>query len=187
MQYIKLTFIDAVTGIPVTQEPAANGPVLPAVQGLVIEWERESAYPTAEPELFGTCPDESDATLAGVLAVMTQAEWDAEHQAELAALERKTRAAWQITRLAFRNRFAMPEKAMLELASVDDPGAAMPQRQQSALLRAYLADVAAATFIDLTRPDTRAGVEQLEALGLLAAGRAAEILDTPVAPAERPV
>ncbi|GAD20968.1 hypothetical protein [Acidovorax sp. MR-S7] len=186
MQYIKLTFIDAVTGIPVTQEPAANGPVLPPVQGLVVEWERESAYPTDQPELFGTCPDESDTDLAGVLAVMTQAEWDAEHQAELAAREAKDRHLWQITRLAFRNRFTLPEKAGLELASVDDASAPMVQRQQAALLRAYLADVAAATFIDLKRPDTRAGVEQLEALGLLAAGRAAEILDAPIRPEEAP-
>lgn len=61
----------------------------------------------------------------------------------------------------------------------------MPTRQQSAMLRAYLADVAAASFIDLARPDTRAGVQVLETAGLLAAGRAAEILDAPIADTER--
>lgn len=101
-------------------------------------------------------------------------------QQELAQL------AARITRLAFRNRFAQPEKVALELAALDDPMAPMPQRQQAAALRAYLADVAAASFIDLSRPDTRAGVQFLEAAGLLGEGRALEILDAPVQPEERP-
>lgn len=88
---------------------------------------------------------------------------------------------WRITRLAFRNRFTMTEKAAMELAKLDSPAAPMAQRQQAAVLRAYMDDVAASTFVDLQRPDTRAGVQQLEAMGLLAAGRAAVILDTPPA------
>ncbi|MGE8321278.1 MAG: hypothetical protein ACN6O3_21210, partial [Comamonas sp.] len=82
------------------------------------------------------------------------------------------------SKLAFRNRFTQTEKVAIEIAAIDDASAAMAQRQAAAALRAYLADVAAATFIDLQRPDTRAGVQQLETLGLLAAGRAAVILDT---------
>lgn len=92
-----------------------------------------------------------------------------------------------ITKLAFRNRFTMAEKVTMELASLDNPGAPMAQRQQSAALRANLSDTAAAVFIDLSRADTRAGVQMLEAAGLLAAGRALEILDTPVQPSERPL
>lgn len=91
----------------------------------------------------------------------------------------------RITRLAFRSRFTQPEKIALEMAALDDPTAAMSARQQAAALRAYLADVGAATFIDLQRPDTRAGVQMLEAAELLAAGRAAEILDAPVQAHER--
>lgn len=92
-----------------------------------------------------------------------------------------------ITRLAFRNRFTLAEKAAIELAALDNPTAPMPQRQQAAALRAYLADVAAATYIDLQRPDTRAGVQMLETAGLLANGRALEILDAPIQPEERPL
>ena len=92
-----------------------------------------------------------------------------------------------VTRLAFRNRFSQPEKVALEMASLDNPGASMSQRQQAAGLRAYLADVAAASFIDLSRPETRAGVQFLEAAGMLADGRALEILDAPVQPEERPL
>lgn len=53
-------------------------------------------------------------------------------------------------------------------------------RQQAAALRVYLADVNAAAFIDMDRDDTRAGVQALEAAGLLAAGRALQILDDPL-------
>jgi hypothetical protein len=91
-----------------------------------------------------------------------------------------------ITRLAFRARFTAPEKVALEIASLDNAAAAMPARQQAAALRVYLADVANAAYVDLDRADTRAGVQSLEALGLLAAGRALQILDSEITNAERP-
>ncbi|MFV0680313.1 hypothetical protein [Ottowia sp.] len=90
-----------------------------------------------------------------------------------------------ITRLAFRNRFSVVEKTALEIASLDKATAALATRQQAAALRVYLKDVDSSTFIDLDRAETRAGVQQLEALGLLAVGRAAEILDAPIQDAER--
>ena len=93
----------------------------------------------------------------------------------------------RITRLAFRNRFTLAEKTALELAALDNPSAPMPERVQAATLRAYLADVVAATFIDLARPDTRAGVQMLEAAGLLAEGRALVILDAEITPEEHPL
>lgn len=92
----------------------------------------------------------------------------------------------RITKLAFRNRFTSNEKVAIEFACLDDTTAPMPQRLQSAALRANQADLAAATFVDLLRPDTRAGVQMLEAAGLLAAGRALAILDAPVEAHERP-
>ncbi len=85
-----------------------------------------------------------------------------------------------ITRLAFISRFTDEEAVTLDLASI---GATV----QAASLRRYLNKVNAATFIDLDRPDTRAGVQALEASGVIAAGRAAVILDAPVQPAERPL
>ena len=92
----------------------------------------------------------------------------------------------RITKLAFRNRFTSNEKVAIGFACLDDPAAPMPQRLQSAALRANQADLAAATFVELLRPDTRAGVQMLETAGLLAAGRALEILGAPVTPEERP-
>ena len=54
-----------------------------------------------------------------------------------------------------------------------------------AALRADLKDQDQATFIDLDDEDTRTGVLTLEVAGLIAAGRALEILDAPVQDMER--
>lgn len=83
----------------------------------------------------------------------------------------------RITRLAFRNRFTTAEKVALELAALDNPSATMAQRQQSAALRAHLKDLDAASWVDLTRPETVAALQMLEASGLIDEGRAAAILD----------
>lgn len=76
-------------------------------------------------------------------------------------------AASSITKLAFRNRFTIAEKTALYEAA-----------KTEVEVQIYLDDIQAATYIDLSRPDTIAGVQQLEALGVLAEGRAAEILTT---------
>ncbi len=91
----------------------------------------------------------------------------------------------RVTRLALRNRFTQAEKVALEMAALDNPADAMPARQQAATLRAYLADLAASEYVDLSGAEARAGVQYLETAGLLAPGRALEILDAPVAPEER--
>lgn len=123
------------------------------------------------PEAFMQAPADFDVTRMG----------DYVHDGTSLSLPSDTR----ITHLAFRNRFTQDEKVMLELAALDDPTAPMAQRQQSAAIRVYLADVAASSFIDLSDPGTRAGVQALEAGGLLAAGRATVILSAPVTPSER--
>lgn len=92
----------------------------------------------------------------------------------------------RVTRLAFRGRFSTSEKTAIELAALDDPAAAMAERQQAAALRAYLKDVDAASFINLDLADTRAGVQWLEDAGIIAPGRASEVLNAPVQPHEMP-
>ena len=82
------------------------------------------------------------------------------------------------TQLAFLSRFSDSEAVAIDLASIG----ATPQ---AAGMRRYMSKVNAATYIDLDRADTRAGVQALEAAGVLAAGRALQILDAPVQPEER--
>ena len=187
MKYIKFTYVDSITGISITRSPATNGPSFPNVTGLEFIWARESKYPTDLPEFFGTCPDESNTNVDGVLGVFVQADWDLMYADELLARTAKINNSLHITKLAFRNRFTQTEKVMLEISALDDATAPMQQRQLAATLRATLSDVNAATFIDLSRSETRAGVQMLETVGLLAVGRATEILDNPVLPEERPL
>lgn len=85
MQYIKFTYVDAVTGISIASEPAANGPVFPPVAGLEFAWARESQYPTDVPEFFGTCPDDADTQVDGVLGVYLQADWETMRDDEMRA------------------------------------------------------------------------------------------------------
>lgn len=91
---------------------------------------------------------------------------------------------WKITRFAFRNRFTSAEKVAVEMACLDNPSETQEQRQQSAMLRSMQKDVEAATYIDLKNQDTRNGVQAMETAGLLTAGRATQILDTPPTPSE---
>lgn len=110
------------------------------------------------------------------------ADFDVTHMADYRYIDGQLLLApgSHVTRLAFRNRFTQAEKVMLEIASLDNPAGTLAQRQQAAALRVYLADVATSSFVDLSRPDTRNGVLQLESRGLLAAGRALQILDDPI-------
>ena len=85
MQYLKFTYVDAVTGISIASEPAANGPVFPPVDGLEFVWARESRYPTDVPEFFGTCPDDADTQIDGVLGVYVQADWETMRDDEMRA------------------------------------------------------------------------------------------------------
>ena len=85
MKYLKFTYVDAVTGISVASHPAVNGPVFPHVTGLEYAWARESRYPTDVPEFFGTCPDDADTQIDGVLGVYVQADWETMRDDEMRA------------------------------------------------------------------------------------------------------
>ena len=86
MQYLKFTYVDAVTGISTASEPATNGPVFPSVVGLEFAWARTSRYPTDVPEFFGTCPNDSAPHVDGVLGVYSQADWETMRDDEIRAL-----------------------------------------------------------------------------------------------------
>lgn len=90
-----------------------------------------------------------------------------------------------ITELAFRGRFTMKEKVATELASVINQSDPLEKQELAASIRTLKNDISAAAYIDLDRSDTRAGVMLMEEFGLLAAGRADEILDAPVQESER--
>ena len=75
-----------------------------------------------------------------------------------------------ITRLKFRNRFTMSEKAALYTAA---------NTAQGIGLRIYLDDLASAQNVDLMESNTIDSVNMLVTIGLLTPERAIEILTTP--------
>jgi len=91
-----------------------------------------------------------------------------------------------ITNYAFDMRFTLEERVAIEMAGMDDPTATMEQRAMAAALRVSQERAKKAQFTDLDNPVVIASVQQMEAGELLAQGRAAEILDTPVLDEERP-
>ena len=92
--YICVTEVDAVTKIPCTVEPQRTGPSMPSVKGLKIIWQNKSTFPVSTdatgtylraPKYYGTCDDDADTNIAGVLQVLTEEEYNtlraAEHEA----------------------------------------------------------------------------------------------------------
>ena len=84
-----------------------------------------------------------------------------------------------ITPFSFLVRFTDSEAVAIDLAS---QGATA----QAAAMRRYQNKINVASWIGLDDAATRGGVQQLESVGLIGAGRAAQILDAPVQPGERP-
>jgi len=92
--YICVTEVDAVTKTPCTVEPQRTGPSMPAVKGLQVTWYDQSTWPVElasdgtylrAPKYYGTCDDDADTTIAGVLQVLTEANFTAAKAAELEA------------------------------------------------------------------------------------------------------
>lgn len=99
--YIQLTNIDADTGVLCTEAPMRTGPAMPEVKGFQFIFAKESAYPIdtnadgsyAEmPLYYGTCDDDADTSLTGVVKVLSEVEFNADKQAEHQA--RKPYSSW---------------------------------------------------------------------------------------------
>jgi len=99
--HIQITNIDADTGILCTQAPMRTGPALPNVKGLQFIFQNESDFPIASnadgslskpPLIWGTCDDDADTSLVGVLKVLSQVEFDADKLQEFNL--RKPYSSW---------------------------------------------------------------------------------------------
>lgn len=99
--YIQLTNIDADTRVLCTQEPMRTGPALPNVKGFQYSFANESAYPIALnadgsyaeiPLYYGTCDEDADTTVVGVVRILTEEEFNADKEAE--HLARKPFPSW---------------------------------------------------------------------------------------------
>jgi hypothetical protein len=99
--YIKLTDIDASTKILCTEEPMRTGPTLPDIKGFQFNFANESIYPIdtnsegtylETPLYYGICDDDADISLTGVMAVLTEEQYNSEKETEHQA--RKPYSSW---------------------------------------------------------------------------------------------
>ena len=81
-----------------------------------------------------------------------------------------------ITKTAFRNRFTFAERVAIKTAQSSD-----------VMLQVLADDQANATYIDLSRADTSAGLDLLFSKGLIASDRKSEILTVEISESERPL
>jgi hypothetical protein len=87
--------------------------------------------------------------------------------------------SFKITRLAFFSRFSTDELVAVDLAGL------LPDTS-GAYVRTFMLKVNSAAYIDLSRDDTKDGVNSLVTLNLLTADRANEVLENPITDIERP-
>jgi hypothetical protein len=89
--YIVVTEVDYNTRVPCTVEPQRTGPSMPAVKGLKIIWTDKSTWPVElsldgtylrAPKYYGTCDDDADTSIPGVLEVLTEEVWNERRVAE---------------------------------------------------------------------------------------------------------
>lgn len=73
--YICVTHVDAKTGIPCTEAPMRRGPVIPEVKGLKVRCANYTQWPTDTPYFYGTCDDDADTSVAGVIKVLGEGEY----------------------------------------------------------------------------------------------------------------
>ena len=83
--FVCVTEVDSSTKIPCTVEPQRTGPSMPQVKGLQLDWADMSTWPVElaqdgtylrAPKYFGTCDDDADTSIVGVLEVLTEAEYN---------------------------------------------------------------------------------------------------------------
>lgn len=84
MKYVVVTEVDADTKVPCTVAAQRTGPAIPTVKGLQLDWADKSTWPVElaqdgrylrDPKYYGTCDDDADTSIAGVLEVLTEVEW----------------------------------------------------------------------------------------------------------------
>lgn len=73
---IKFTYVDSISGIPLSEAPSPYGPVFPTISGLKFDFANESAWPTEVPFFYGECDDTVDENARGILEILTREEYD---------------------------------------------------------------------------------------------------------------
>lgn len=126
MQHLYYTYVDAKTRVSCLEAPASNGPDNPAVPGLLFGFALESRYPTAHPIMYGTCPDDAETNLPGVLGVISEAAYQQALADELTARRSRIVVSKRQARLALL-QVGMLDNVDAAIAAISDEA----QRRQA--------------------------------------------------------
>lgn len=115
--YICVTNVDAHTKTPCTVEPMRTGPSFPNIKGFVFDWSDESTWPialdmgvhTRAPLYYGTCDDDADTSLPGVIEVLTESEYTTRKHDEFYARKPYDSWIWDEATLTWNSPVPYPE------------------------------------------------------------------------------
>ena len=108
--------------------------------------------------------------------VLRSAKIESTIQAREAAVGIVDASVVPLTKFEFRQLFAPTERAAIDAFNAGFEASGALSAEQKAAIRTNLEDYKASGAVYLNNPATIAGVQLYESLGLIAAGRAAEIL-----------
>lgn len=117
MKYIVVTEVDALTKVPCNVAPQRTGPSMPGVKGLSLDWADMSTWPVElaqsgvylrAPKYYGTCDDDADTSIAGVLEVLTESEWMQRKHDEFYARRPYPSWIWNAESLTWSSPVAYP-------------------------------------------------------------------------------
>lgn len=118
--HIVVTEVDALTKIPCTVEPQRTGPSLPKLKGLKLDWADRSTWPVElaqngtylrAPKYYGTCDDDADLNVSGVLEIISQEEWMQRKYDEFYARQPYPSWIWNPSDLTWSSPVPYPENA----------------------------------------------------------------------------
>lgn len=130
MKHIVITEVDADTKIPCTVEPMRTGPSMPTIKGLKLDWADMSTWPvkvdpsgiyTRAPKYYGTCDDDADTSIDGVLEVLTEQEWMQRKHDEFYARKPYPSWTWNSETFVWSSPIPYPEGAEYHEYYWDEP------------------------------------------------------------------
>jgi hypothetical protein len=136
--YICVTHVDAQTKIAGYKRPMYNGPTFPNVKGLDIVWWDQSNWPLTHPDqypkFYGTCDDDADTSIDGVVEVLTEERYNERYEAELFARLPKVVTARQA-------RLALLQEGLLSTVEMAIESLEEPLKSQAKIEWEYATEI----------------------------------------------
>lgn len=140
MKYICVTEIDATTKIPCTVEPQRTGPSIPVIKGLALDWADMSTWPVElatngtylrPPKYYGTCDDDADTSIPGVLEILTEQEWNQRKHDEFYARQPYESWIWNPETFVWSSPIPYPDGAEFDAYQWDEGACTWIETQQN--------------------------------------------------------